>query len=231
MDTFADSLFISIRSIQYAYSCSLSEIHDLRSQTIRRANESLIIKHRILDEQFNNNFSHYQSFCNDFIHRQGQLDEKLYLLDALAMSVNRTVIVISSLSEDQNSPILKFQPNVTKPPFILGLYDCSGSRVFRPFYINQNSEFNLKQLQQFQIVYFWSKAIGKEHISKSILELELMALLLALNALIKLIGNSPLLAITDSKALFLLYANPLRNSSTKIARWSDKLMADFPALQ
>ena len=147
------------------------------------------------------------------------------------LSVNCTIIVISSLSQHQNSPILKFQPNVTKPPFILGLYNCFGSHLFHPFYINQNSEFNLKQLQQFQIVYFWSKAFSKEHITKSILELELMALLIALNALVKLIGNSPLLAITNSKALFLLHANPLCNSSTKIACWSDKLRADFPALQ
>ena len=47
----------------------------------------------------------------------------------------------------------------------------------------------------------------------------------------KLIGNKPLLAITDSKALFLLYANPLNNSSTKIARWADKLYSQYPQLK
>ena len=58
-----------------------------------------------------------------------------------------------------------------------------------------------------------------------------MALLLALNALDKHIGRSPVLAITDSKALFLLYANPLHSSSTKIARWSDKLYSQYPNLK
>ena len=37
--------------------------------------------------------------------------------------------------------------------------------------------------------------------------------------------------LTDSKALFLLYANPLHSSSTKIARWSDKLYSQYPNLK
>lgn len=230
-DTVADSLFISIRSIQYTYQCTLLTINEIRKNTLQRASDSLIIKHRILDNQFNNNLQEYKTFANEFLHNQGPLDENLELLKALALSLFRTIIVVSSLEIHSDNPILKYNPHVEKPPFILGLYEKSKRLIFRPYFIDKNSDFDVKQLERFQIAYFYSKIIPAELLSKSILELELMALLLALAALDKLIGKSEILAITDSKSLFLLFANPLHKSSTKIARWSDKLHSDYPNLK
>ena len=230
-ETVNDSLFISIRSIQYIYQCSFLTITHLRKITIERASDSLIIKQKILQNQFNNNLSDYKLFANNFLNNQGPLDDNLELLNALAMALYRTVIVVSSLDIHSKNPIIKFNPHVEKPPFILGLYKKSNILIFRPYFINKNSDFDVKQLEKFQIVHFWSKIIPDAYLTKPILELELMALLLALNGLDKLIGNSELLAITDSKSLFLLFANPLHKSSTKIARWSDKLHSDYPNLK
>ena len=229
-ETVNDSLFISIRSIQYVYQCSFLTISHMRKITIQRATDSLIIKQKILQNQFNNNLNDYKLFTNNFLS-QGPLDNDLELLNALAMSLYRTIIVVSSLKQHSENPILKFNPHVEKPPFILGLYCKSETLIFRPYFIDKNSDFDLKQLEKFQIVHFWSKIIPDNYMTKSILELELMALLLALNGLDKLIGKSELLAITDSKSLFLLFANPLHKSSTKIARWSDKLYSDYPNLK
>ena len=230
-ETVHDSLFISIRSIQYVYQCSFLSISHMREITIQRATDSLIIKQKILQNQFHNNLNDYKLFTNNFLHNQGPLDNNLELLTALALSLYRTIIVISSLEIHSKNPILKFNPHVEKPPFILGLYSKSDILIFRPYFIDKNSDFDLKQLEKFQIVHFWSKIIPNDYLNKPILELELMALLLALNGLDKLIGNSELLAITDSKSLFLLFANPLHKSSTKIARWSDKLYSDYPNLK
>ncbi len=230
-ETVHDSLFISIRSIQYVYQCSFLSISHMRESTIQRATDSLIIKQKILQNQFHNNLNDYKLFTNNFLHNQGPLDNNLELLTALALSLYRTIIVISSLEIHSKNPILKFNPHVEKPPFILGLYSKSDILIFRPYFIDKNSDFDLKQLEKFQIVHFWSKIIPNDYLTKPILELELMALLLALNGLDKLIGNSELLAITDSKSLFLLFANPLHKSSTKIARWSDKLYSDYPNLK
>ena len=230
-ETVNDSLFISIRSIQYNYQCSFLTISHLRQITIERASDSLIIKQKILQHQFNNNLNDYKLFTTNFLHNQGPLDNDFELLKALAMALYRTIIVVSSLDIHSKNPIIKFNPHVEKPPFILGLYKKSNLFIFRPFFIDKNSDFDVKQLEKFQIVHFWSKIIPSDCISKPILELELMALLLALNGLDKLIGNSELLAITDSKSLFLLFANPLHKSSTKIARWSDKLYSDYPNLK
>ena len=230
-ETVNDSLFLSIRSIQYNYQCSFLTISNLRKITIERASDSLIIKQKILQNQFNNNLNDYKLFTNDFLHNQGPLDNNLELLTALAMALYRTIIVVSSLDIHSKNPIIKFNPHVEKPPFILGLYKKANNLIFRPYFIDKNSDFDVKQLEKFQIVHFWSKIIPSDYITKPILELELMALLLALNGLDKLIGTSELLAITDSKSLFLLFANPLHKSSTKIARWSDKLYSDYPNLK
>ena len=230
-ETVNDSLFISIRSIQYIYQCSFLTIPHLRKITIERATDSLIIKQKILQNQFNNNLNDYKVFTTDFLNNQGLLDNDLELLKALAMALYRTIIVVSSLDVHSKNPIIKFNPHVEKPPFILGLYKKSNILIFRPYFIDKNSDFDVKQLEKFQIVHFWSKIIPNDYVTKPILELELMALLLALNGLDKLIGHSELLAITDSKSLFLLFANPLHKSSTKIARWSDKLYSDYPNLK
>ena len=70
----------------------------MRKNTLQRASDSLIIKHRILDNQFNNilqyldnqfnnNLQEYKTFANEFLHNQGPLDENLELLQALALSL------------------------------------------------------------------------------------------------------------------------------------------------
>ena len=44
-----DSLFISIRSIQYNYQCKLLNVSEMRKNTIKRAGDSIVLKHKILD--------------------------------------------------------------------------------------------------------------------------------------------------------------------------------------
>ena len=229
--TVKDSLFISIRSIQYEYQSRFNTSLEMRKMCIQKANDSLIIKQKILDDQFKNDLQEYKSFVEKFLQRAVQIDQKLHLITALAQALYRTIIIVSSLPEHSEKPILKFNPNVEKPPFILGLYEKGENKIFRPYFIDKDSEFNVKQLEKFEIVYFLSKLIAKEDLLKPILELELMALLYALFFFQKFLGKSELLAVTDSKALFLLYANPLHNSSTKIARWSNKLYSDHPNIK
>ncbi len=47
----------------------------------------------------------------------------------------------------------------------------------------------------------------------------------------KLIGNSDTLCLTDSKALFLLFSNPVSKSVSKLARWGMKLHLTYPNLK
>ena len=94
----------------------------MRKNTIKRAGDSIVLKHKILDREFNNDIRKYKDFTHEFIYKQGPLDINFELISALALSLFRTIIVVSSLPEHAENPILKFNPNVEKPPYILGLY-------------------------------------------------------------------------------------------------------------
>ena len=111
------------------------------------------------------------------------------------------------------------------------MYKKETQIIFRPYFVDKNSSFDLKELQnKFQIVAFWTKAISKADKVKSILDKELYAILGALNALSSLIGKSEILCLTDSKGLFLLYSNPVTKSSSKLCRWGAKLATDWSNL-
>ena len=53
-DQVTDSLFLSIRSIQYAYGCQLSNSTELRQKIVSKLKNNLLY-HKILDSQFNQN--------------------------------------------------------------------------------------------------------------------------------------------------------------------------------
>ena len=64
-DQVMDSLFLSIRSIQFAYGCQLSDSTQLRSEIVKKVKSSLV-NHKILDFQFHGDRYNYQEFLKNF---------------------------------------------------------------------------------------------------------------------------------------------------------------------
>ena len=228
VDNINNSLFISIQSIQHAYKCSLSEVQTLRQLLVQNLKKSLYIKQQILSNDFNNELPKFKEFTDKLLTTFPPYDSHLLLLKVLAIALHRTFLVISSLPVHAASPILKFNASTSKPPFVFSLYQKQDNLIFRP--LKLNTKFNISDIKQFEICYFYSKTISSQQANYSILELETLALLFSLQALHKLIAGSPLLVLTDSKSLFLLFSNPVRNSASKIARWADKIQFDYPNL-
>ena len=229
--TVKNSLFLAIRSIQYAYGCQLSDPAPLRKEIISKLKTSLMY-HRILESQFQGNKSKFITFLDDFVHNEGQIDDSFFMLNILANILNRPITVISTLPQHKGQEILKYVHHSNKPPFILGVYKRKNIFIFRPYYINRNSSFNLKEIaNKFQIVSFHARAISPNDARKHIAEKELYAILDAMDTFSKLIGNSETICLTDSKALFLLFSNPVSKSVSKLARWGMKLHLTYPNLK
>ena len=225
-----NSFFISLRSIQYAYGCQLSDEMDIRKQVGEKLKKS-IMKFRLMTDCFENNKQKYEDFIHSFLHNQGSVDDKFYIIDLISDILHRPFILISTLPHHKGKEFFKFTQSSTKPPFVFGVYQKETQIIFRPYFVDKNSSFDLKELQnKFQIVAFWTKAISKADKIKSILDKELYAILGALNALSSLIGKSEILCLTDSKGLFLLYSNPVTKSSSKLCRWGAKLATDWSNL-
>jgi len=130
--------------------------------------------HRILESQFQGNRSNFTTFLDDFLHNEGQIDDSFFMLNILANILNRPITVISTLAQHKGQEILKYVHHSNKPPFILRVYKCNSIFIFRPYYINRNSSFNLKEVaNKFQIVSFHARAISPNDARKHIAEKEL----------------------------------------------------------
>jgi hypothetical protein len=92
-------------------------------------------------------------------------------------------------------------------------------------------EFNIDQLKnKIQIIAYMAKTIPPAYKSKSILDLEALAILTALHSLQRYISNTKCYLLTDSRVLYYLFSQKVGDSSTKIRRWVLKLISDYPLI-
>mgnify|MGYP003335260423 FL=1 len=139
---------------------------------------------------------------------------------------------ISSLEEHRENPIIKLNVKDDRPPLIFGLYEYQGKIIFTPFYINKNKEFNIDTLKnKIQIIAYLAKSVPNSFKSKSILDLEALAILTALHSLQRYISGTKCILLTDSRVLYYLFCQRISDSCTKIKRWVLKLLSDYPTVQ
>ena len=226
--TVQNSFYYSIRSIQYAYGNKLTDIETLKMQILEKLKLS-IIKFKLI-EQFQGCKNTYDTFIKKLNNGILPVDPQFQIIELTAQIMSRPFIIISSLPRHKSNQLIKFEAHVQKPPFIFGLQEHDGLEIFLPYFINKAGAFDIKQIKpSFQIVSFWSKAISEQDKKRPIIEKELFAILASLHAMKPMIGQSELLLLTDSKPLFLLYSNPVSESSSKLCRWGAKL-AEYPNL-
>ena len=90
-------------------------------------------------------------------------------------------------------------------------------------------EFRLDDLKnKIEIVAYMAKTVLEGFKSRSIMDLEVFALLAALHNFHKYISNVPVTLLTDNKALYYLFNSKVGNPSVKIRRWCLKLLSDYP---
>ena len=127
------------------------------------------------------------------------------------------MIFLSSLNEHHKKPIFKYNTESTKPPLIFGVYRVDNQIIFTPYFYNKNMEFSIDSLKgKIQIVAYLAKSVPDQFKSRSILDLEVFAILTALHSLQRYISNTKCHLLTDSRVLYYLFHQKVGDSSTKI---------------
>ena len=228
--TAQNTLFFAIRSVQFAYGNTLLTFSQIK-EFFKTKFHKHIIKIKLLndfDQDQNKLKKFLQPIQNDIL----PVDTHLHMVAFIAQLLSRPIHVISALPAHKNQQIYKFENNIQKPPIILGLHIKQDNLLFMPYYVNKQSSFQLSEIKdRFQIVTFLSKTISPKDYDKDIMQKELFGLMSSLAALKPLIGQSNLLVLTDSKPLFLLYSNPVTQSSSKLCRWGLKLSSEYHNLK
>jgi hypothetical protein len=173
-----DSLFWSIISLMVLYNCKIpSSVNQLRKMATTELKKG-ILAIKLKDQSFNNKHMEYKTYLQEFERGQHQLDKDLLLAQALAKALHRCFIFISSLENDKLQPIFKFNTESTKPPLIFGISKVKDRTIFTPYFYNKNLEFNLDSLKgKIQIIAYLAKSVPDTYKSRSILDLEALAIL------------------------------------------------------
>jgi len=226
-----DSLFWSVISLLVLYNCKVpSSVNELRHLAVTEVKKG-ILGIKLKDQSFNNHHNEYRTFLQEFENGQHYIDKDLIMAQALAKGLHRCFIFISSLAKDRGHELFKFNAESVKPPLIFGIHQVDDKIIFTPFFYNKNAEFKIDSLRKkVQIIAYLAKSVPEAFRSRSILDLEALAILTALHSLQKYISNTKCYLLTDSRVLYYLFCQRVGDSSTKIRRWVLKILSDYPQL-
>jgi hypothetical protein len=176
-----NSLFWSYISVIAVYGCkipeSTSELRKLATKDTKRG----ILGIKLKDQSFDNVHMKYRTYLQEFEDGKHNVDKDWILIEALAKATYRCIIIISTLSKHKDRPIIKYNPESTKPPIIMGAIEVENKVVFTPYFYNKNLEFNTADLMgKVQIIAYWAKSVPDAYRSRSILDLEAFAILASL---------------------------------------------------
>jgi hypothetical protein len=176
-----NSLFWSYISVIAVYGCkipeSTSELRKLATKETKRG----ILGIKLKDQSFDNIHMKYRTYLQEFEDGKHNVDKDWILIEALAKATYRCIIIISTLSKHKDRPIIKYNPESTKPPIIMGAIEVENKVVFTPYFYNKNLEFNTADLMgKVQIIAYWAKSVPDAYRSRSILDLEAFAILASL---------------------------------------------------
>jgi len=223
-----DSLFLGAASILAVYNCKpITSTIELRKLAVKEIKKG-ILGLKLRNFVFNNNYHKYKSYLDEFIKGQHNVDRNFYLVEGLAKALYRPIIIISNLPEHKESPIIKLNHGLDKPPLIFGVHEIENQLVFLPFFHNRNIVFCLdEQYQRIEIIGYMAKTVPEGMKAKGIMDIELAAILEALKNFNRLISNVPVTLLTDSKVLYYLFNTRIQDSCVKIKRWCLKVIGDY----
>ena len=194
--------------------------------------KTTILRAQLLDFEFNFNKTEMQKFLEEFNKGRFPLDKHFLVLDAVAECLKRPLWVFSGYESDKNARIRRFNIGKETVPLVIFLYNSEIGHICRPAILDKTNEISLDKFRgSFEIIAFNNRKVPESMVNRSILELELLALLHSLHAFRKFIIGSELLAIVDSKSLYYIFCKSVIESSTKLNRWREKITQTFPFIK
>ena len=215
-DNVHDSFFLSVASILAVHNCKpIQKTTDLRELAVKEIKKG-VLGLKLRDFQFNNNYNLYKEYLEDFKRGKTSIDDNFFLIEATALALYRPIILVSTLPQHRENPIVKFNMESTKPPLIFAVYKAEGKVYFMPFFLNKNVSFILSDLyHKIEIIAYCSKTIPETMLYSGILTQELVAILFSLKSLNRFLSSADVTLLTDSKCLYYLFNEKVQMSCAK----------------
>lgn len=191
-----------------------------------------IIKEQLLESEFDGNEHELRRYRQDILRGKLYIDKNLYIIQAMAQSMNRTLRLINTTEFLDGQPIITMPGGEHKPPFFMILYKRDTKFIVRPTLLELHTEYSLgRHRGSLEIILYHSQTIPKSLANNKIMDLELYSLLNSLKAVEKLVGADELLCLVDNKPIYYLFHSDTIESFAKINRWSKKLTSEWPNMK
>ena len=229
-DTFNHSLNMTLETL-FLIHCMTKPLTDYGEKCLKKISTGL---RRLEIKEFvcKNNNSDFERYKYELSKGYFAIDSELYIIDILAEVLMRGIMVIDGRQTDPNLKVREYNIKAGRPTFHILILDCKHGIYCRPAYLDRNEQYALSQNRgQIEIIAYYNKKIPQDVMKCHILDLENWAILTALYAVRKYIGNSECLLLSDSKGLVQLFNNKVLEASTKLSRWHSKLIDTYPTLK
>ena len=228
-----NSLVLSLKSLYVLHNMNISDENFAKFfGKLHKFVKKDIIGHQIKTFEFSDSKDKYRNYLDNLVKGQILIDKNYYIFEALAFVLSRPILVISSLDKDKDNPVRTFRSELQRCPFFFLIYEVSNTLVSKLAYVDKNLMFDLATFKgAFEVCCYWTKKIPASLHNLHIYDLEILALILALESFSKLIGHSELLVVSDSLCLYYLMNRTIQASSEKLQRWSAKIYAMFPQMK
>ena len=176
--TFKKSLFLSLNMVLALNNCLHTS--DFYNQDLIKEIKSSVVATELLVFEYKNDRRKLNMLYQNIAQNFWPIDKNMSILKALSKILKRTIIVITS--DDENQTII-FNDGLQRPPFYFLQYFYNTSIILRPAFIDRSYIFDLsKYRNRFEIVHYLSRPPPKSHFSKAIIDLELNAIMSALDS-------------------------------------------------
>lgn len=222
-----NSLGICLKLMLDVSGCSIN-FHDL-CKSISSHIRSTVKRYSFIDFIFNKDIKQFDMYIKELEAGRFMIDKKLYIFDAIAECLFRPVSVISSVKEF--SDISEFNAVKTKPPLYFLLHKVGDMYIVRPGVADKDASYKLANFRgTLEVISYACKTIHQKQEHLHILDLELQAILFAIESFRKVCGNAPTLLLCDSQPLFHLFNSFNLSSNKKISRWNYRVLQALPQL-
>ena len=225
-----DSLMLSLKAIQKHGKNGEFNEPKMRSETVKFIkSKSLHLK--LAEDQFEGNMNKCLQFIEDF--KQGkEADQHEILLEGIAKYLRRKIYVIDG-TPNAKAALIGINEELYTSPWYIGKYLHKGRIIYRP-YINVRFEAaKLDHLnKKLELIAFYSKSLGKDQSSKSIIELEALSVVHSLKKFEEYLTNCDVTLYCDNKSFFSLFLQDHTNFNIphKLLRYATYIRTSFPRL-
>ena len=218
--------FISIQSIFYDMNCKFLDEAEVRKDATLICKKGLM-SHKIKTYCFGGHHMQAKNYLQDFQEGKANIDSFLFMMDAVAEAIKRTIIlIILDQSESVSTKVLNANQ---KSELIIGVYTIGNKKLFYPFKRVDADTLRVYDFQnRIQICGFYSKSIPQGTSLLDIAQIEALGLLFTLEHYRPYIKMSKLTIITDNLVFFAILSKKVLDCSTILSRYALKILISYP---